>query len=164
MADRKQASREENFRGYEERDIRDGWPYPDDDGAGRATHNAPYGRHGASLDQLDDEGVAITHDPAVRDVDGAPMPFADGVHDIIADDDLEARIMAALEEDDRVDLATLDLSIRDGVAVMNGAVDSEEDRHHLIGFLRRVKGVRDVRTDGLLARGVDSHLPRDVTD
>jgi hypothetical protein len=162
MADRKQASREEDFRDYEERDIRDGWPYPDDDRARRAQQNAPYGRHDANLNHLDDEGVAITHDPVDRDVEGAPMPFADGSDDIIADDDLEARIIEALEEDDSVDLATLDLSIRGGVAVIDGAVDSEEERSHLIGFLRRVKGVRDVRADGLLARGVDSHLPRDV--
>lgn len=81
-----------------------------------------------------------------------------------SDDDLEARIMETLENDARVDLATLELTIRDGVAVLDGAVDSEVERRHLIGFLRRVKGVRDVEADGLLARGVDSHLPRDVAD
>ena len=43
MADRKQVSREEDFRDYEERDARDGWPYPDDDDARRAAQNAPYG-------------------------------------------------------------------------------------------------------------------------
>jgi hypothetical protein len=94
----------------------------------------------------------------------APLSFADETGDFIGDDDLEARIMEAFEDDDRVDLATLELTIRDGVAVLDGAVDSEEDRRHLIGFLRRVKGVRDVEADGLLARGVDSHLPRDVKD
>lgn len=163
MADRKQVSREEDFRDYEERDTRDGWPYPDDD-ARRIAQNAPYGAPGASLDQVDNEGVAITHDPAARDVDGAPLPFADETGDIVADDDLEARIMETLEDDDRVDLATLELTIRDGVAVLDGAVDSEEDRRHLIGFLRRVKGVRAVEAEGLLARGADSHVPRDVTD
>ncbi|MGQ3275126.1 MAG: BON domain-containing protein, partial [Shinella sp.] len=103
-------------------------------------------------------------DPAARDVDGAPLPFVDETGNIIADGDLEARIMETLEDDARVHLATLDLTIRDGVAVLDGAVDSEEDRRHLIGFLRRVKGVCDVEAHGLLARGVDSHLPRDVTD
>ena len=164
MADRKTVSREEDFRDYEERDTRDGWPYPDDDDARRAAQNLPYGSPGADLDQLENEGIAITRDPAVREVDGAPLPFVDETGDIIAADDLEARIMEALEDDARVDLATLELAIRDGVAVLDGAVDSEEDRRHLIGFLRRVKGVRDVEADGLLARGVDSHLPRDVTD
>jgi hypothetical protein len=164
MADRKTVSREEDFRDYEERDTRDGWPYPDDDDARRAAQNLPYGSPGADLDQLENEGIAITRDPAVREVDGAPLPFVDETGDIIAADDLEARIMEALEDDDRVDLATLELTIRDGVAVLDGAIDSEEDRRHLIGFLRRVKGVRDVEADGLLARGVDSHLPRDVTD
>lgn len=164
MADRKTVSRKEDFRDYEERDTRDGWPYPDDDDARRAAQNLPYASPGADLDQLGNGGVSITRDPAARDVDGAPLSFADETGDIIGDDDLEARIMEALEDDDRVDLATLELTIRDGVAVLDGAVDSEEDRRHLIGFLRRVKGVRDVEADGLLARGVDSHLPRDVTD
>lgn len=72
--------------------------------------------------------------------------------------------METLEDNDRVDLATLDLTIRDGVAMLDGAVESEEDRRHLIGFLRRVKGVLDVDPEGLLARGVDSNVPRDVTD
>lgn len=164
MADRNQVSREEDFRDYEERDTREGWPYPDDNDARRAAQNASYGTAGADLDQLDNEGFAITRDPAGRDVDGAPLPFADETGDVIAADDLEARIMEALEDDDRVDLATLDLTIRDGVAVLDGAVDSEEDRRYLIGFLRRVKGLRDVEAEGLLARGVDSHLPGDVTD
>jgi hypothetical protein len=48
--------------------------------------------------------------------------------------------------------------------MLDRAVDSEEGRRHLIGFLRRVKGVLDVDPEGLLARGVDSNVPRDVTD
>lgn len=163
MADRKQISREEDFRDYEERDTRDGWPYADDD-ARQVTQNAPYGSRDTTRDMLDSDGVAITPDPAARDVEGAPLPFEDGADNVIADDDLEARILEVLEEDDRIDLATLDLTIRDGIAVLDGAVDSEEDRLHLIGFLRRVRGVRDVQADGLLARGVGSHFPHDVTD
>lgn len=163
MNDRKQVSREEDFRDYQERDIRDGWPYPDGDDVRKAGQNAPYGARGADLDRDGNEGIEVGFDPAVRAVDGAPLPFAQGTDDIIADDDLEARILEALEEDERVDLAMLDLAIRDGVAELTGAVDSEEDRRHLIGFLRQVKGVRAVHADGLLARGVDSHIPRDVT-
>lgn len=164
MDDRKQVSLEEDFRDYQERDTRDGWPYPDDDDARGAAQKAPYGTAGADLDKLGNEGVAITRDPDTRDVDGAPLPFTDKTGDVIADDDLEARIMEALENDDRVDLAKMDLTIREGVAVLDGAVDSEEDRRYLIGFLGRVKGVRDVEAGMLLTRGVDSHVPRDVTD
>ena len=91
MAGRKRVSREEDFRNSEERDTRDGWPYPDDDDARRAAQNVTYGTPGAGLDQLDNEGVAITRDPIARNVDGAPLPFADETGDIIAYDDLEAR-------------------------------------------------------------------------
>jgi hypothetical protein len=164
MTERKQTSREEDFRDYEQRDTRDGWPYPDGDGTRRAGQNAPYGTRDADLDRIDNEGIEVASDPAKRDVDGAPLPFADETDDAIADDDLEARIMKALEDDERIDPAMLELTIRDGIAELDGSVDSEEDRRHLIGFLRRVKGVRGVRADGLLARGVDSHVPRDVTE
>lgn len=164
MADRKPVSREEDFRDYEARDTRDGWPYPDDDDSHRAKQNAAYGTPGTHQDQLDSEGIAVTRDPAARDVDGAPLPFADETDDSISDDDLEARVMEALEADDKIDVDMLDLTIRRGVAVLDGAVDSEEDRRHLIGFLRRIKGVHDVQAEGLVARGVDSHLPRDTTD
>ena len=162
MSDRKKASREEDFRDYEERDIREGWPYPDDDDARRAGENRPYGASDASLDQVDNTGVEIAADPAERDVDGAPLPFVDDNADTIADDDLEARIVQLLEDDARIDLAMLDLTVRDGVVHLDGAVDSDEDRRHLIGLLRRVKGVGDVRAEGLLARGVDSHIPGDA--
>lgn len=164
MADRKHVSREEEFRDYEARDTRDGWPYPDDDDARRPTQNSPYGARDAALDQRGDDGFAITRDPVDRDVDGAPLPFADEMDDIIADDDLEARIIEALKENGKIDIETLNLTIREGVAVLDGAVDSEEERGYLIAFLRRVKGVRDVQAEKLLSRGVDSHIPRDATE
>jgi hypothetical protein len=164
MTDRKQVSREDDFRDYEQRDIRDGWPYADRDGDPRAGRNAPYGKPEANLDHLENEGVEITTDPAVQDVDGVPLPFSDGTDDTIADDGLEDRITQALEEDARVDLASLEIAVRDGIAHLEGAVDSEADRRHLIGLVRRQKGVRDVRAEALLARGVDSHLPRDVDE
>ncbi|GMB81983.1 BON domain-containing protein [Shinella zoogloeoides] len=164
MNGRKQAPREDDFRDYEQRDIRDGWPYPDNDGDLNDGKNAPYGAPGTNFDARDNKGVEVEADTDMRDVDGAPMPFSDGNEEAIADDDLEARITQTLEEDGRVDLAMLEITIRDGVAELEGAVDSEDDRRHLIGLLRRVKGLRDVRAEGLLARGVDSHIPRDVDE
>ena len=56
------------------------------------------------------------------------------------------------------------LRIRDGVVELDGSVDGEEDRRHLIALLRGVKGLRDLKAEGLLARGVDSHLPRDADE
>ncbi|HEV7248043.1 MAG TPA: BON domain-containing protein [Shinella sp.] len=164
MTDRKQVSREDDFRDFEERDIRDGWPYADRDGDPGAARNAPYGKPEANLDQLENEGVEITTDPAVQDVDGVPLPFSDEEKDSIADDELEDRITQVLEVDARVDPAFLEIAIRDGVAHLEGSVDSEADRRHLIDLVRRQKGVRDVQAEALLARGVDSHMPRDVDE
>ncbi|MBN9057189.1 MAG: BON domain-containing protein [Rhizobiales bacterium] len=164
MNDRKQGSREDDFRDYEQRDNRDGWPYSDNDADRRAGQNAPYGAPGANLDERGNKGVEVAADPDTQDVDGAPLPFSDGGEDAIADDDLEERIAQLLEDDGRVDSVSIEITIRDGVAELEGAVDSEEDRRHVIGLVRRVDGLRGVRADGLLARGVDSHIPRDADE
>nr|WP_298095207.1 BON domain-containing protein [uncultured Shinella sp.] len=164
MDDRKQASREDDFRDYEQRDIRDGWPYADRDGDRGAGKNAPYGTTDANPELLDNKGVEVTGDPELRNVDGGPLPFSDGEEDTIADDDLEERIAQLLEDDGRFDLDSLEITIRGGTADLDGAVDSEEDRCHLIGLVRRVKGVRAVKADRLMMRGVDSHIPRDLDE
>lgn len=164
MGDRKQASREDDFRDYEQRDIRDGWPYADSDGDRAAGRNAPYGTTDANLEQLDNKGIEVAGDPELRDVNGAPLPFSDDEPDTIADDDIEERIVQHLEEDSRFDLDSLEITVRDGIADLDGAVDSEEDRRQLIGLVRRVKGVRRVQAERLMMRGVDSHMPRDVEE
>lgn len=165
MADPKTVSREDDFRDYEQRDIRDGWPYADKDEDPRAGKNAPYGAPEANFDQLDDEGVELSDDPALRDdVEGAPMPFSDGTDEAIDDDALEDRIVQALEDEAGIDLSALEITIRDGIAHIEGAVDSEDERRRLVALVRRLKGVRGVEARALLARGVDSHIPPDADE
>ncbi|MGJ7043763.1 hypothetical protein J2Y63_007049 [Shinella sp. BE166] len=161
MADRKQVSREDDFRDFEQRDIRDGWPYADKDADPREVRNAPYGAPDANFDQLDNEGVEVSLDPVATDVSGAPLPFSDGTEDVIADDELEERITLALEGDKQIDLASLEITVRDGEVHIDGSIDSEDDRRHLIGSIRAVAGVRNVHARELLTRGVDSHIPSD---
>lgn len=155
-------SREDDFRDYEQRDIRDGWPYSDEDVNNRTKRNVPYGRTDANPDQPDNSGMEISTDPAAHDVDGAPLPFADNVEDVVADDDIEERLAQLLENDERVDPQSIDITIHDHIAHIEGAVDSEADRQHLVGLVRAMRGVRDVHAHGLVARGVDSHIPRDT--
>lgn len=164
MSDPKQTSREEDFRDYEQRDIRDGWPYADRDEDPAAKRNAPYGTTAANFDEIDNEGMDISRDPDVQEVHGAPLPFSDGTEDTIADDDLENRIAERLEEDGRVDPASLEITVRRGVAAIAGSVDSEADRVRVIDLVRAMAGVRDVRADDLISRGVDSHMPGDVDE
>jgi hypothetical protein len=78
MADRKQVSREDDFRDLEQRDIRDGWPYADKDADPREARNAPYGAPDANFDQLDNDGVEVSLDPVAPDVSDAALPFSDG--------------------------------------------------------------------------------------
>ena len=47
----KPVSREEEYRDYEERDLKDGWPYADGDGATAApSENRAYGETSADFD------------------------------------------------------------------------------------------------------------------
>lgn len=164
MNDGKQASREDDFRDYEQRDIRDGWPYADSDGDREAGQNAPYGTAEANFEQLDNKGVEVAGDPEITDVDGAPLPFSDGEEDAIADDDLEERIALSIEEDGRFDPDSLEITVSGGIADLDGSVDGEEERRRLIALVRGVKGVRAVQAGGLMMRGVDSHMPRDIDE
>lgn len=163
MSDSKPGSREDVFRDYEQRDIRDGWPYSDKDGDRYPRRNAPYGAPDADLDHLENKGVEVSAAPDVEDVKGAPLPFDDDTGQV-ADDDLGDRIARALEADGRIDLDAVEITVRDRVVHLEGGVDSEGDRQHLVALLRRLKGVRDVRAEALVARGVDSHIPRDADE
>jgi osmotically-inducible protein OsmY len=80
---------------------------------------------------------------------------------VIADDELEERITLALEGDKQIDLASLGITVRDGEDHVDGSIDGEDDRRHLIGSIRAVRGVRNVHARELLTRGVDSHIPSD---
>jgi hypothetical protein len=151
MADREHVSREEDFRDFEQRDIRDGWPYADKDSDPAAGKNAPYGARKADFGQQDNKGIELSGDPVVTDVNGAPLPFSDGTEDVIADDD-------------QIDLASLEINVRDGAVQIDGGIDSEDDRRHLIGLIRAVRGVRDVDARSLLTRGVDSHISGDTEE
>jgi hypothetical protein len=164
MADRKHISREDDFRDFEQRDIRDGWPYADKDADPGAGRNAPYGAQEANFDQLENAGVELSLDPVVKDVNGAPLPFSDGTEDVIADDELEDRITQALEDDEQIDLASLEINVRDGAVHIDGGIDSDDDRRHLVGLIRAVRGVRNVNARNLLTRGVDSHIPGDTEE
>lgn len=164
MAGPKRTSREDDFRDYEERDIRDGWPYPDNDGDLKGKGNAPYAAPQPAGDRPGQEGVEISTDPDVEQVEGAPVAFSEDVDGTVTADDLEERIYEALENLADIDLTSLEITIRDAVAHIDGAVDSDEDRRRLLALVGSMQGVRDVNAERLIARGADSHIPRDAGD
>lgn len=161
MIDPPKTSREEDYRDYEERDLRDGWPYADTDGLRTPQRNPPYGAPKANFDEQKDSGVEVSDGTIAEDIHGKPQPFADTTGEIIEDDALEERITGRLEDDGRIDPTALEITVRDGVVKIEGGVDSEADRAHLIGLVLAVPGVRDVHARDLIARGVDSHIPPD---
>lgn len=164
MTDPKKTSREEDFRDYEQRDIRDGWPYADSDGDRTRQRNAPYGSPDASFDEMDNNGVEVSREPVIENVHGAPLPFTDAVEGTIEDDDLANRLIGRLEDIPQFDTKSLDIAVRHGVVYLDGTVDSDAERARLIGVVRAMAGVRDVRVEGLSSRGVDSHIPNDADE
>lgn len=164
MVDPKRTSREEDFRDYEERDIRDGWPYPDNDRDLEGKGNAPYAAPQAKGNRPGHEGGEISTETDIEQVEGSPGAFSNGSGESVAADDLEERINEALENLAEVDLASIEISIRDGVAHIEGAVDSDEDRRNLLALVGSTRGVRDVDAQGLITRGADSHIPHDADE
>lgn len=154
-------TREEDYRDYEERDLDEGWPYADRDGQPALKKNAAYGTSASNFDEIGNSGMDLSTEPVAEDIHGAPLPFADASHDSIDDDGLEEWISQRLEDDERIDPTSLELTVRNGVVEIEGSVDSEADRVHLIRMVRAMAGVKAVRTEGLTTRGVDSHIPSD---
>ena len=108
---KKDLSREEDYRDFEQRDIENGWPY--DDGAGAASRpvgNGAYGETGANFDRERNGGYRVTN----VDADGGQAPL---VSPVLPEtdhrensDQLEADVAAALE-----DLPDLLLNALDGL-------------------------------------------------
>ncbi|MFB2553991.1 BON domain-containing protein [Ensifer soli] len=163
MADSERNSREDDYRDYDTRNIRDGWPYADGEGREGPKPNGPYGGSGRNLDQDADDGVIVAGDPELREVDGAPLPFPSEEAGTIADDDIEERIGILIEADDNIELSTVDIAVHAGKVILSGSVDSREDRARLLAMVKGVPGVRAV-SDRLVTEGVDSHIPPDTDE
>ena len=164
MNDKKPTSREEDFRDYEDRNLRDGWPYADRDRGRSGARNEAYGRQAANFEDDGNIGVEIAGGPELVDVDGGPLPFSDDVDSAIADDDLEERVTELLERAAEIDTNSLEIAVKKAMAIIEGSVDSEADRARLVALVARIPGVRGVDAERLLTRGVDSHIPADADD
>lgn len=61
----KALSRDEDYRDYEERDLREGWPYSDGSGStSRSPENRSYGATGANFDEDRGKGFIVDERPA----------------------------------------------------------------------------------------------------
>ncbi len=158
---KKDLSREEDYRDFEQRDIENGWPY--DDGAGAASRpvgNGAYGETGANFDRERNGGYRVTN----VDADGGQAPL---VSPVLPEtdhrensDQLEADVAAALEDLPDLLLNALDIHADGRVVTLRGAVDTAEERRMIELRVVAVGGVSAVR-NFVTTMGVDTHIPSD---
>ncbi|AGB75049.1 MULTISPECIES: BON domain-containing protein [Rhizobium] len=152
-------SREEDYRDYEDREIRDGWPYSDVDGNPLESrpHNTPYGDTPANFDEDPSTGFTVdTADGSGREhrVDtAAPLPASR-----IDDDELEAEITELLEESGKVVTDNIEVHSLDGIITLEGRVETISLARKLEEIVLTVPGVVGVHNN-LETLGVDSHMP-----
>jgi hypothetical protein len=152
-------STEEEFRDDDQRNIADGWPYADGEGATAAPiANRGYGETGANFDQDRNQGFRID-DVNADGFEPQPatpvLPTTDGRED---DDQLESDVATALEEFDDDLLTGLDIHVDGHVVTLRGAVDTAEERRAIELKVLGVTGVSKVK-NFITTLGVDSHIP-----
>ena len=160
--EKKDFSREEDYRDFEQRDIENGWPY--DDGAGAASRpvgNSAYGEPEANFDRERNGGYRLTH----ADPDGGQTPLSSPVLPETDhrenSDQLEADIADALHDMPETMLAALDIHADGHIVTLRGAVDTAEERRSIELRVLGTKGVSEVR-NFITTMGVDTHIPRDA--
>lgn len=159
---KKDLSREEDYRDFEQRDIENGWPY--DDGAGAASRpvgNGAYGESGANFDRERNGGYRVTN----VDANGGQKPLSSPVLPETDhrenSDQLEADVAAALEDLPDLLLNALDIHADGRVVTLRGAVDTAEERRMIELRVVAVSGVSAVR-NMITTMGIDTHIPGDA--
>ncbi|MGV2186587.1 BON domain-containing protein [Rhizobium rhizogenes] len=158
----KDLSREEDYRDYEERDGRDGWPYSDGNGAGPPSpKNRGYGVTPANFDEEPDPGFIVD----AADTTGLEEDTARGTGPLPANridsDQLEAAITEQLDQSDQIDVGSIDVHVEHGVVTLEGRVETDTISRDIEALVLSMPGVTDVRNN-LRTIGVDSHIPPDA--
>ena len=154
--------REETYRDYDERDIDDGWPYADADGTKGRKRNAAYGQGAADFDAAANAGTEIADGTAIRS-EGGPALARGIAHEAIEDDALEEAVYEALSADDRIDENQITVTVQDGIAEIEGSVETREQHMIAEKLVEAVAGIRAVR-NRLVLSGLDGHVPFDATE
>jgi osmotically-inducible protein OsmY len=161
MSDRsRETSREEDYRDYEERDLDEGWPYPDQDAARRKANEA-YGVAPAGLEGDTNAGTEVADAPAIHS-DGGPSLSRGIAHEAIDDDALEEKISNRFADRDDIDEDQITVTVQHGVAKLSGNVDTSAAAALVVRIVAAVPGVRGVY-NLLVPVGIDSHIPGDAT-
>lgn len=160
MSDRsRETTREDDYRDYEERDLEQGWPYPDGDIPSRRANEA-YGAEPAGLEADANPGLEVARDTAIQS-QGGPALSRGIAREAIDDDALEEKISNQFVDRDDIDEDQITVTVHHGVAKLSGDVETSRDAALAARIAAAVPGVRAVY-NLLVPIGVDSHIPPDA--
>ncbi len=159
---KKELTREEDYRDYEERDLEEGWPYDDQAGAkSQEPGNRPYGGTEANFDEETNKGYTVTDSDETGQQEAQRESLLAGTAGLENADDLEERVMDALTDLKGVTPETLDIRAEPGGRIiLEGEVDDAIMARHIEARALSVAGVRSVRNN-LSVIGVDANIPDD---
>ncbi|MDK1384653.1 BON domain-containing protein [Sinorhizobium sp. 8-89] len=147
--------REEDYRDFEERNIRDGWPYSDQpDAAPNKPKNRAYGEPEANFDREQKSGFSIEGKEEV----GTDSQLTSKQEPIRQSDDLEVRVTEYLESMEDLDINSIDVHARGGTIILEGAVETAAIARKIELAVLSFHGVRHVRNN-LRVAGVDARVP-----
>ena len=149
--------REEDFRDYNERDLGEGWPYAD--GEPVSKRNADYGE---TSDELDPLNMQVSGNPVIES-EGGPTLFPEEEGGNIDDDSIEEEIATKLSDSGRWDDNQIEITVRNGIAPIEGEVETEHERQVIEQIVLRTAGIKDA-INSLVLIGVDSHIPSDADE
>ncbi len=152
-------SREEDYRDYEERDLKEGWPYADGvSGSDTTVKNQSYGDTAENFDESGNPGFETSTDAAIDTADGSDLLGEHTEGDI--DDDGIAEAVSEKLENSEVETAGLDIKVSDGVVQLTGFVETAAHRQVVEQLIYSVPGVVGIRDDLTLA-AADGNIPAD---
>ena len=156
-SDKSDKSREADYTDYESRNVRDGWPYSDEDSAtGRELES---GNPSRVLAEDEPSDMQVSDETAIQS-SGGPQIDPESEDGNIEADDLEEQIYNMLSDTDDVDATNVTVTVRDGVATISGSVETRENRALVDRMVGSVAGIRETRNE-LSTTGVGSHIPPD---
>ena len=160
----KPVSREEEYRDYEERDLKDGWPYADGDGATAApSENRAYGETNADFDLERNPGYRTEDVEADGSEPALSRKLTPDTEHLEDADDLEERVTDNIASLDDVNLDSIDVHVEGKTVILEGDVDTVMEKRRVELAALSVDGVR--RADNRLnTLGVDSHIPDDADE
>ncbi len=158
---KKDTTREEDYRDYEERDLKDGWPYDDDAGSSsEPSENRPYGETDANFDEGSSKGFTVTKTDANGQQEREPDSRMPTTADLVESDDIEERVMDALSDVEGASPEMIDVRSEGSIIILEGEVDDAATARQLGRIARSISGVTSVR-NLIQIIGVDANIPED---